>query len=61
MNKFIPLSLAPLALFAAAAFAQGVSGPADVETKLRAAGYTDSFASVEEGVAHYVKWLNTHV
>ena len=29
--------------------------------KLRAAGYTDSFASVEEGVAHYVKWLNTHV
>ena len=30
-------------------------------TKLRAAGYTDSFASVEEGVAHYVKWLNAHV
>ena len=41
MNKFIPLSLAPLALFAAAAFAQGVSGPADVETKLRAAGYSE--------------------
>ena len=30
-------------------------------SKLRAAGYTDSFASVEEGVAHYVKWLNSHV
>ena len=30
-------------------------------SKLRAAGYTDSFASVEEGVAHYVKWLNAHV
>lgn len=30
-------------------------------TRLRAAGYTDSFASVEEGVAHYVKWLNSHV
>lgn len=30
-------------------------------SKLRAAGYTDSFASVEEGVAHYVKWLNSNV
>ena len=30
-------------------------------TKLRAAGYTESFASVEEGVAHYVNWLNSHV
>ena len=30
-------------------------------TRLRAAGYTDSFASVEEGVAHYVKWLNSNV
>jgi ADP-L-glycero-D-manno-heptose 6-epimerase len=30
-------------------------------TKLRAAGYTESFASVEEGVAHYVNWLNARV
>lgn len=30
-------------------------------SRLRAAGYTDSFASVEEGVAHYVKWLNSNV
>jgi ADP-L-glycero-D-manno-heptose 6-epimerase len=29
--------------------------------KLRAAGYTGSFASVEEGVAHYVQWLNSRV
>lgn len=30
-------------------------------TKLRAAGYTASFANVEEGVAQYVEWLNSHV
>lgn len=41
MNKFLPLALAPLALFAAAAFAQQVGGPADVEAKLRAAGYNE--------------------
>ena len=29
--------------------------------RLRAAGYTASFASVEEGVAEYVRWLNDHV
>ena len=27
-------------------------------TKLRKAGYTDEFATVEEGVAQYVEWLN---
>lgn len=41
MNKFLPLALAPLALFAATAFAQQVGGPADVEAKLRAAGYSE--------------------
>jgi ADP-L-glycero-D-manno-heptose 6-epimerase len=30
-------------------------------SRLRAAGYVDSFASVEEGVADYVKWLNARV
>ena len=30
-------------------------------TKLRQAGYDAPFASVEEGVAHYVRWLNDHV
>ena len=29
--------------------------------KLRAAGYDAPFARVEEGVAQYVNWLNTHV
>ena len=29
-------------------------------TKLRAAGYSAPFASVEEGVAQYVDWLNQH-
>jgi ADP-L-glycero-D-manno-heptose 6-epimerase len=29
-------------------------------TRLRAAGYTAPFASVEEGVAKYVHWLATH-
>ncbi len=29
--------------------------------KLRQAGYDAPFASVEEGVAHYVEWLNKHV
>jgi len=28
--------------------------------KLRAEGYDAPFASVEEGVAHYVKWLSAH-
>ena len=30
-------------------------------SKLRAAGYGAPFASVEEGVAQYVQWLNRHV
>lgn len=30
-------------------------------TKLRQAGYDAPFASVEEGVAQYVQWLNAHV
>jgi ADP-L-glycero-D-manno-heptose 6-epimerase len=30
-------------------------------TKLREAGYDAPFASVEEGVAQYVRWLNAHV
>lgn len=30
-------------------------------SKLRAAGYTDAFSSVEQGVAQYVQWLNTRV
>ena len=30
-------------------------------TRLRAAGYEEPFASVEEGVADYVRWLNSHV
>ena len=30
-------------------------------TKLRQAGYDAPFASVEEGVAQYVQWLNRHV
>ena len=30
-------------------------------TRLRAAGYSDPFASVEEGVAQYVEWLSKHV
>ena len=30
-------------------------------TRLREAGYDEPFASVEEGVAHYVQWLNTRV
>ena len=30
-------------------------------TKLRQAGYDAQFASVEEGVAQYVQWLNRHV
>ena len=30
-------------------------------TKLRQAGYEAPFASVEEGVAQYVQWLNRHV
>jgi ADP-L-glycero-D-manno-heptose 6-epimerase len=30
-------------------------------TKLRKAGYTDEFATVEEGVAQYVEWLNARV
>ena len=30
-------------------------------TRLRQAGYEAPFASVEEGVAQYVKWLSTHV
>jgi len=30
-------------------------------TKLRAAGYDAPFASVEEGVEQYVKWLSSHV
>ncbi len=30
-------------------------------SKLRQAGYQESFASVEEGVAQYVQWLNAHV
>lgn len=29
-------------------------------SKLRAAGYTGDFATVEEGVTQYVKWLNQH-
>lgn len=30
-------------------------------TRLRAAGYSEQFASVEEGVAQYVDWLSKHV
>jgi ADP-L-glycero-D-manno-heptose 6-epimerase len=30
-------------------------------TRLREAGYEAPFARVEEGVAHYVRWLNDHV
>ena len=30
-------------------------------TRLRAAGYSEPFASVEEGVAQYVDWLSKHV
>ncbi len=30
-------------------------------TRLREAGYEAPMASVEEGVAHYVQWLNAHV
>lgn len=30
-------------------------------SKLRQAGYDAPFASVEEGVAQYVQWLNRHV
>lgn len=30
-------------------------------TRLRAAGYADAMATVEEGVAQYVKWLNQYV
>ena len=30
-------------------------------SKLRAAGYEAPFASVEEGVGHYVEWLSRHV
>lgn len=30
-------------------------------TKLRAAGYDAGFATVEEGVKHYVEWLNARV
>jgi len=30
-------------------------------TKLRAAGYDAEFATVEEGVKHYVEWLNARV
>lgn len=41
MNKFLPLALAPFALVAATAFAQQIGGVADVEAKLRAAGYTE--------------------
>ena len=29
--------------------------------KLRAAGYTDDFASVEQGQRQYVEWLSQHV
>jgi ADP-L-glycero-D-manno-heptose 6-epimerase len=31
------------------------------QTRLRAAGYDQPFATVEEGVAQYVEWLNRHV
>lgn len=41
MNKFLPIALAPLALVAATAFAQQIGGAADVESRLRAAGYTE--------------------
>lgn len=41
MNKYLPLALAPFALVAATAFAQQVGGAADVEAKLRAAGYAE--------------------
>ena len=30
-------------------------------TKLRKAGYDAAFSTVEEGVAQYIQWLNTHV
>jgi ADP-L-glycero-D-manno-heptose 6-epimerase len=30
-------------------------------SRLRNAGYTDEFATVEEGVAQYVEWLNARV
>ena len=30
-------------------------------TRLRAAGYNEPFASVEEGVSQYVEWLSKHV
>lgn len=35
------IALAPFAFVATVAFAQAVSGPADVEAKLQAAGYSD--------------------
>lgn len=41
MKKILPFALAPLALVATVAFANAVSGPADVEAKLQAAGYSD--------------------
>ncbi|MBB5209386.1 PepSY domain-containing protein [Chiayiivirga flava] len=41
MNKYLPFALAPLALVAATAFAQQIGGAADVEAKLRAAGYAE--------------------
>ena len=35
--------------------------PSSYLTRLRAAGYMAPFASVEEGVAHYVNWLAKNV
>lgn len=40
-KTLIALALGPLAFVATAAIAKAVSGPADVEAKLQAAGYSD--------------------
>ena len=68
-NDSAPLSLAELrtqGLLEYVAFPVALKGKyqaftqADL-TKLREAGYEAPMASVEEGVAQYIDWLNTHV
>lgn len=68
-NDSAPLSLAELrtqGLLEYVAFPEALKGKyqaftqADL-TKLREAGYEAPMASVEEGVAQYIDWLNTHV
>lgn len=68
-NNQAPLSLAELraqGLLEYVAFPEALKGKYQAFTqadlsKLREAGYEAPMASVEEGVAQYIDWLNTHV